>query len=124
MRRCCSCSGCDDSLASACGRRRSPLAREAEQPPRYSARGTGKYSLRNRPRPIAELKTTREDTMIDRRTFATLLAGAVAAPKVSLAQGASARNVFYASTGPELTLYSVDVEDAALIKRNTVSTPV
>jgi 6-phosphogluconolactonase len=61
--------------------------------------------------------------MVDRRTFTTLLAGAIAAPGVSFAQGSKAKNVFYASAGPELTLYSVDVDNAALVKRDTVSTP-
>jgi 6-phosphogluconolactonase len=61
--------------------------------------------------------------MVDRRTFTTLLAGTiVAAPKASFGQGLKAKNVFYASAGPELTLYSVDVDNAALIKRDTVST--
>jgi 6-phosphogluconolactonase len=36
---------------------------------------------------------------------------------------ATGRNVFYAAIGPELTLYSVDVDNAALVKRDTVSTP-
>ena len=61
--------------------------------------------------------------MVDRRTFTTLLAGAIAAPKASFGQGLEAKNVFYASAGPELTLYSVDVDNAALVKRDTVSTP-
>src|SRR5947208_614065 len=62
--------------------------------------------------------------MINRRTFTTLLAGAVAAPKVSLAQKAMAKkNVFYSAVGPELTLYSVDIENDALVKQGTVSTP-
>jgi 6-phosphogluconolactonase len=34
-----------------------------------------------------------------------------------------AKNVFYASAGPELTLYSVDVDNAALVKRDTVTVP-
>jgi 6-phosphogluconolactonase len=33
------------------------------------------------------------------------------------------RNVFYSGIGRELTLYSVDVDNAALVKRDTVSTP-
>lgn len=61
--------------------------------------------------------------MIDRRAFTTLLVGAVAAPQASFAQDAKARNVFYASAGPELTLYGVDVDAAALIRRSTVSLP-
>ncbi|TMJ48044.1 MAG: lactonase family protein [Alphaproteobacteria bacterium] len=61
--------------------------------------------------------------MVDRRTFTTLLLGGIAAPKVSLARDSNAKNVFYASIGPELTLYSVDVDGTALVKRDTISTP-
>ena len=61
--------------------------------------------------------------MVDRRTFTALLAGTIVAPRTSFGQSSmTAKNVFYASTGPELTLYSVDVDGAALVKRNTVST--
>src|SRR6202451_518007 len=60
--------------------------------------------------------------MVDRRSFTTLLVGAIAAPEASFAQGSKAKNVFYASAGPQLTLYSVDVDGAALVKRDTVST--
>jgi 6-phosphogluconolactonase len=61
--------------------------------------------------------------MVDRRTFTTLLAGSMAAPGVSFGQSSTpAKNVFYASAGPELTLYSVDVDNAALVKHDTVST--
>jgi len=69
-------------------------------------------------------KTAAEETMIDRRTFTTLLVGGIAAPGASLAQNAKAKHVFYASVGPELTAYSVDVDNAALVKGATVSTPV
>jgi 6-phosphogluconolactonase len=62
--------------------------------------------------------------MVDRRTFTTLLAGTIAAPRVSFGQSSIAKNVFYASAGPELTLYSVDVDGASLTKRDTVSTAV
>jgi 6-phosphogluconolactonase len=61
--------------------------------------------------------------MVDRRTFTTLLVGAIAAPEASFAQASKPKNVFYASAGPELTLYSVDVDNAALVKRDTVSAP-
>jgi len=61
--------------------------------------------------------------MVDRRTFTTLLVGGIAAPKGSFAQGAKAKNVFYSAVGPELTAYSVDVDEAALVKRDTVSAP-
>src|SRR3984885_11241382 len=61
--------------------------------------------------------------MVDRRTFTALLAGTIVAPRASFGQSSmTAKNVFYASTGPELTLYSVDVDGAALVKRDTVST--
>jgi 6-phosphogluconolactonase len=33
------------------------------------------------------------------------------------------KNLFYASAGPELTLYSVDVDNAALVERGTVTVP-
>ncbi|HYR88103.1 MAG TPA: beta-propeller fold lactonase family protein [Terriglobia bacterium] len=62
---------------------------------------------------------------MDRRTFATLLAGSIAAPRPSWAQvaGARAKTVFYSSVGGDLTLYSMDVEDASLVRRNTVTLP-
>jgi len=61
--------------------------------------------------------------MINRRTFTALLAGTVAAPKRAWSQQVTAKTVFYASTGPELTLFDVDVADAALQKRSTVTLP-
>jgi 6-phosphogluconolactonase len=61
--------------------------------------------------------------MVDRRTFTTLLVGGIAAPKASFAQSAKAKNVFYSAVGPELTAYSVDVDEAALVRRDTVSAP-
>ena len=38
-------------------------------------------------------------------------------------QSASARVALYASVGPELTQYDVDVEAAALVRRGTVTLP-
>ena len=61
--------------------------------------------------------------MISRRSFTALLAGTVAAPKRAWSQQVIAKTVFYASTGPELTLFDVDVADAALQKRSTVTLP-
>jgi 6-phosphogluconolactonase (cycloisomerase 2 family) len=67
--------------------------------------------------------------MIDRRTFTTLLAGGIAGPSLSsLSAGLSwgqgmKKTVFFSSVGPELTLYEIDVEGAALTKRNTVTLP-
>jgi 6-phosphogluconolactonase len=61
--------------------------------------------------------------MVDRRTFTALLAGAIAAPKTSFAMTSKNKSVFYSAVGPELTLYSVDVDNAALERQWTVSTP-
>src|SRR5262249_27145119 len=63
--------------------------------------------------------------MMDRRRFAMLLAGSIAAPRLSWGQGVGAKSktVFYSSVGSDLTLYSMDVDDASLVKRNTVTLP-
>jgi 6-phosphogluconolactonase (cycloisomerase 2 family) len=61
--------------------------------------------------------------MINRRTFAALLAGTVAAPKSAWSQSVTAKTVFYASIGPELGLFDIDVADAALQKRGAVTLP-
>ena len=61
--------------------------------------------------------------MVDRRTFTALLAGTLAAPKATFAQNSMTRNVFYSAVGSELTLYSVDVDNAALVRQGTVPTP-
>ena len=55
--------------------------------------------------------------MINRRTFTALLAGTVAAPKSSWSQPVTGKTVYYASVGPELALYDVDIADAALQKK-------
>jgi 6-phosphogluconolactonase (cycloisomerase 2 family) len=60
--------------------------------------------------------------MVDRRTFTALLAGALAASKTSFAMNSKGKSVFYSAVGAELTLYSVDVDNAALEKQGTVST--
>jgi 6-phosphogluconolactonase len=59
--------------------------------------------------------------MIDRRAFATLLAGALAAPGLSWAQDLKGKTVLYASIGPALTLFDLDGD--ALVKRTTVTLP-
>ena len=59
--------------------------------------------------------------MIDRRAFATLLAGAFAAPGLSWAQDLKGKTVLYASIGPALTLFDLDGD--ALVKRTTVTLP-
>jgi hypothetical protein len=57
--------------------------------------------------------------MVDRRTFTTLLVGGIAAPGASFARNSKVKNVFYSGVGPELTLYSIDVDEAALVRRDT-----
>ena len=61
--------------------------------------------------------------MIDRRTFTTLLAGAVAAPRLASAQQATRKVALYANVGADLTHYDIDVAGAELIKRETVTLP-
>src|SRR3984885_6159320 len=60
--------------------------------------------------------------MVDRRTFTALLAGTVAAPTLAFGKTMASKNVFYSAVGPELTAYSVDVDNVALAKQGTVST--
>ena len=61
--------------------------------------------------------------MINRRTFAALLAGTVAAPKRAWSEPVTAKTVFYTSVGPEMTLFDIDIADAALQKRGAVTLP-
>jgi len=65
--------------------------------------------------------------MIDRRAFTSLLGGAVLAPQLSpglsFAQAAKGQTVFYSAVGGDLSLYSMNVDDATLTKRSTVSLP-
>src|ERR1051325_5288814 len=63
---------------------------------------------------------------IDRRTFTAMVAGGFAAAATSFGQAkiAGGKTVFYASVGPELTLYDVDIEAAALTRRSSVTLPV
>ena len=61
--------------------------------------------------------------MFSRRTFLSLVAGSIAAPRFSSAQRASQQVALYANIGADLTHYDVDVAGAALIKRATVTLP-
>ena len=65
--------------------------------------------------------------MITRRTFTTLLAagmaGVAAAPRLPWSQTAMPKTVFYTSVGPDLTLFDIDIADAALVKRGAVTLP-
>jgi 6-phosphogluconolactonase len=73
--------------------------------------------------------------MFSRRTFLSAIAGGVAAPGLSFAQGvaqpgtaapaaaqpgAAQKAALYANVGADLTHYEVDVAGAELIKRETV----
>ena len=61
--------------------------------------------------------------MIDRRAFTALLAGAAIAPTTSWGQPVAGKTVFYASVGPDLTLYDMDVDTATLTRRSSVQLP-
>src|SRR5262245_387311 len=59
--------------------------------------------------------------MPSRRTFLSLLAGGAMAPH--LAQGRPRRLALYANVGPVLTHYDVDLANAELVKRDSVTLP-
>ena len=65
--------------------------------------------------------------MIDRRSFTALVAGALATPRTAWGQMTSNqmtnKAVFYASVGPALTLYQIDVDGAGLTRQGTVTLP-
>src|SRR5437762_12309813 len=60
--------------------------------------------------------------MVSRRTFLSLAAASVAAPRlVSAHQPAAQKIAIYANVGPDLIHYDVDVAGAELIKRETMT---
>src|SRR5467141_2084573 len=61
--------------------------------------------------------------MLSRRMFLSLVAGSIAAPRLSSAQPAPQKVALYANVGADLTHYEVDVAGAELIKRATVTLP-
>jgi 6-phosphogluconolactonase len=62
--------------------------------------------------------------MITRRSFISMLASAAALPAVSWGQqSGSGKTVLYASNGPELSWWDVDVANATLTKRGSVALP-
>jgi 6-phosphogluconolactonase len=63
------------------------------------------------------------DAMVSRRTFLSLVAGSVAAPRLAAAQQSGQRVALYANVGADLTRYDVDVAGAELIKREAVTLP-
>ena len=61
--------------------------------------------------------------MVSRRTFLSLVAASMSAPRVALGQTETRNVALYANVGADLTHYDVDVAGAALIKRATVTLP-
>ena len=61
--------------------------------------------------------------MPSRRTFLSLLASGAVAPHMAFAQARPRRLALYASVGPVLTHYDVDLANAALVKRDSVTLP-
>jgi 6-phosphogluconolactonase (cycloisomerase 2 family) len=61
--------------------------------------------------------------MPSRRTFLSLLAGGAVAPHLAFAQRRPGRLALYASVGPVLTHYDVDLANAELVKRESVTVP-
>src|SRR5262249_58137570 len=61
--------------------------------------------------------------MISRRTFLSLVAGSMRAPKIAFAQPETRKVALYANVGADLTHYDVDVAGAALTRRATVTLP-
>src|SRR5260370_42323426 len=62
---------------------------------------------------------------VDRRTFVKLLGAGIATPRLpwEQASGSTPNTVFYSAVGGDLTLYSMDIDHASLVKRDTVSMP-
>jgi 6-phosphogluconolactonase (cycloisomerase 2 family) len=61
--------------------------------------------------------------MMDRRTFTALLAGALTTPRTAWSQTMTSKAVFYASLGPALTLYRIDLDGATLTQHGAVMLP-
>ena len=59
--------------------------------------------------------------MVSRRTFLSLVAGSMSAPRVAFAQPETRKVALYANVGADLTHYDVDVAGAALTRRATVT---
>lgn len=61
--------------------------------------------------------------MFSRRTFLSVAAGSLAAPRGASAKQAPGKAALYANVGADLTRYDIDVAGAELIKRETVTLP-
>ena len=60
--------------------------------------------------------------LVNRRTFSTMLAAAIATPRLAFAQGKD-NCAFYSGVGGQLTHYEVDFDAAALAKQAAVTLP-
>src|SRR5262249_42607108 len=63
------------------------------------------------------------NAMFNRRTFLSAAAGTLATSGFASAQQPGAKAALYANVGPALTRYDIDVDNAELIKRETVTLP-
>src|SRR5215510_10727348 len=61
--------------------------------------------------------------MISRRTFLSVVAGSMSAPRIAFAQPETRKVALYANVGADLRHYDVDVAGAALTRRATVTLP-
>ena len=61
--------------------------------------------------------------MFNRRTFLSLAASGITASRLASAQQASGKVTLYANVGPDLTHYDLDVVNAELIKKETLTLP-
>jgi 6-phosphogluconolactonase len=61
--------------------------------------------------------------MFSRRTFLSAAAGSLATSGLASAQQPGVKAALYANVGPALTRYDIDVDNAELIKRETVTLP-
>jgi 6-phosphogluconolactonase len=61
--------------------------------------------------------------MFSRRTFLSVAAGSLAAPRAASARSSPPKAALYANVGADLTRYEVDVAGTELIKKETVTLP-
>jgi 6-phosphogluconolactonase len=64
-----------------------------------------------------------EASMLGRRTFCTLAAGALATPRFAWGQGMTSPAFFYVSLGPALRLYRIDADAGTLSPQGAVTVP-
>jgi 6-phosphogluconolactonase len=72
---------------------------------------------------MALANQSREEALFNRRTFLSLAASGIAASRLASAQQASGTVALYANVGPDLTHYDLDVANAELSKKATLTLP-